>query len=290
MGATTSAGPRDDRQQAFRANTMATKTTPRAGAKPPRATTPTQPPAAVPPKAVAHLQESDLPGLPGLRTGDDVETRIYNTVYESVMTQRLTPGTKLPEASLCELFDVRRATVRKVLQALAHDHIVDLRPNRGAIVAEPTPEETRQVFEARRALEGSIVRLATRHATREDIASLRRQLAQEHDAMHRFTQPAWARLASAFHLRLAELARNPVLQRYLMELVSRCSLIVALYEPPGKASCEHEEHERVVDLIAQGDADGAAREMEAHLLALEHSITLQQERSDNNLARMLGMA
>lgn len=283
MGATTSAGPRDDRQQAFRANTMATKTTPRASAKPARAPLPSAQPA-------APLQESDLPGLPGLRTGDDVETRIYNTVYESVMTQRLTPGTKLPEASLCELFDVRRATVRKVLQALAHDHIVELRPNRGAIVAEPTPEETRQVFEARRALEGAIVRLATRHATAEDIASLRRQLAAEHDAMHRFTQPAWARLASAFHLHLAELSRNPVLQRYLMELVSRCSLIVALYEPPGKASCEHEEHERVVDLIAQGDAEGAAREMEAHLLALEHSITLQQERSDNNLARMLGMA
>ncbi|MNV85941.1 transcriptional regulator NanR [compost metagenome] len=134
------------------------------------------------------------------------------------------------------------------------------------------------------------MRLATRHATPEDIASLRQQLEEEHHAMHRFTQPAWARLASAFHLRLAELSRNPVLQRYLMELVSRCSLIVALYEPPGKASCEHEEHARVVDLIAQGDADGAAREMEAHLLALEHSITLQQERSDNNLARMLGMA
>jgi DNA-binding GntR family transcriptional regulator len=270
---------------------MATQKTLRASPAPTTRANATRPgPTPARRKTTTPLQENKLPGLPGLRTGDDVETRIYNTVYESVMTQRLTPGTKLPEASLCELFDVRRATVRKVLQALAHDHIVDLRPNRGAIVAEPTPEETRQVFEARRALEGSIVRLATRHATREDIASLRRQLEEEHNAMHRFTQPAWARLASAFHLRLAELARNPVLQRYLMELVSRCSLIVALYEPPGKASCEHEEHARVVNLIAQGDADGAAREMEAHLLALEHSITLQQERSDNNLARMLGMA
>lgn len=236
------------------------------------------------------LEVIDRPGLPGLRQGDDIETRIYNTVFESVMTQRLVAGTKLPEASLCELFGVRRATVRKVLQALAHDHIVQLRPNRGAIVAEPTPEETRQVFEARRALEGAIVRLATAHATEADLASLRQQLREEHDAMHRLSQPAWARLASAFHLRLAELARNPVLQRYLMELVSRCSLIVALYEPPGKASCEHEEHARVVDCIARGDAEGAVREMDAHLQALEHSITLQQGRTDNNLARMLGMA
>ena len=33
-----------------------------------------------------------------------VESRIYRTVFDSIMDQRLTPGTKLPEATLCELF------------------------------------------------------------------------------------------------------------------------------------------------------------------------------------------
>ncbi|MDR6213530.1 GntR family transcriptional regulator [Paracidovorax wautersii] len=271
---------------------MATSTPPRPA---PRPRAPARKKAAAAPQKSAALPVAALPAdqagaLPGLRTGDDVETRIYNTVFESVMTQRLTPGTKLPEASLCTLFGVRRATVRKVLQTLAHDHIVELRPNRGAVVAAPSPEETRKIFEARRALEAAIVRLATRHATPEDLASLRSQLQQEHAAMHTFTQPAWARLASSFHLRLAELARNPILQRYLMELVSRCSLIVALYEPPGKASCEHEEHARVVDLIEQGDAEGAVAVMEEHLLELERSVCMQHEAPGNSLARMLGMA
>ncbi|MEC5399556.1 GntR family transcriptional regulator [Uliginosibacterium sp. H1] len=240
-------------------------------------------------RAVADEQALLNTGLPGMRTGDDVETRIYNTVFESVMTQRLTPGTKLPESSLCELFDVSRATVRKVLQTLAHDHIVELRPNRGAVVAAPTPEETRKIFEARRALEAAIVRLATQHATRADLSALRKQLAQEHEAMHRFDQPSWARLASSFHLRLAELARNPILQRYLVELVSRCSLIVALYEPPGNASCEHDEHARIVDFIEHGDADAAVRVMDEHLLELERNVCVERESANKSLARMLGM-
>src|SRR5690349_20971349 len=63
----------------------------------------------------------------------DIEERIFRSVFEGVASQRLAPGTKLPEASLCELFGVSRALVRKVLQRLAHDHIVELRPNRGAI-------------------------------------------------------------------------------------------------------------------------------------------------------------
>ncbi len=227
--------------------------------------------------------------LPGLKQGDDLETRIYNTVFESVMTQRLKPGTKLPEASLCELFKVSRAVVRKVLQRLAHDHIVELRVNRGAIVAAPSPEETRQIFEARRQLEACVVRLATAKSSKADIASLRDQLQQEHEAMHAFSQPEWARLASAFHLRLAEVAGNSVLQQYLVELISRCSLIVALYEPPGNATCEHEEHESVVDFIEKGDAEGAVQLMDHHLLTLEANVCVEHDDTSNNLARMLGM-
>lgn len=220
----------------------------------------------------------------------DVEERIYRSVFEGVMEQRLTPGTKLPEAALCELFGVKRATVRKVLQRLAHDHIVELRLNRGAVVAAPTPEETRQIFEARRALEAALLELAVQHASKADLAALRKQLAAEHEAMHRFDQPAWARLASSFHLQVAALGRNPVLLRYLQELMSRCSLIVALYEPPGNAACEHDEHARIVDCIANGNAKGALKLMDAHLRELEQRIVLHGAQSEPSLAQKLGLS
>ncbi len=220
---------------------------------------------------------------------DDIEERIYRSVFEGVANQRLAPGTKLPEASLCELFGVSRALVRKVLQRLSHDHIVELRPNRGAIVAMPSPEETRQIFEARRALEAALVRMAVQNANPTDIDALRLHLDEEHGAMHRYAQPEWARLASSFHLRVARLARNPILERYLTELMSRCSLIVALYEPPGNAACEHDEHARLVDAIASGDADKAVRLMEEHLLVLERNIALDRPASERSLGQMLGL-
>lgn len=218
-----------------------------------------------------------------------IDEKIYRTIFESVMTQRLKPGTKLPEAGLCELFKASRATVRKVLLRLAHDHIVELRPNRGASVAAPTPEQTRQIFEARKALEGSIVRLAALTAKRPAIAKLRQQLKEEHQSMHDLAQPAWVRLASSFHLRLAEMAGNPILTQFLVELVSRCSLIVALYEPPGNAACEHDEHRRIVDYIEAGDGESAARLMDEHLANLERNIALTHDEDEGSLGRMLGL-
>jgi len=220
---------------------------------------------------------------------DSVENRIYRTVFDSIMSQRLAPGTKLPEAALCELFSTTRTAVRQALTRLAHDHIVQLRPNRGAMVMAPTAQETRHVFEARRGLEDTLVRLAAARATAADVEALRHQLRQEHDAMHRFNQPAWARLASGFHLKIAEVAQNPILQRYLVEMISRCSLIVALYEQPGNAGCEHDEHTGIVNCIEAHDADGAAGIMGQHLLALERHVMARIDTGDGGLRQMLGL-
>ena len=77
--------------------------------------------------------------------GSEPEQRLYRAMFDSVTAQRLMPGTNLPEVALGELFGVSRAVVRKVLQRLAHDHIVQLRPNRGAIVAVPTAQDIQQL-------------------------------------------------------------------------------------------------------------------------------------------------
>lgn len=228
-----------------------------------------------------------VPLLTGL---SDTETHIYHSIFDSVMNQRIAPGTKLPEQTLGTLFSASRLTVRKVLQRLAHDHIVDLRPNRGAVVAAPTPEETRQIFEARRLLEATIVPLVAQRITKAEITQLRKQLREEHAAIHRADQPAWARLASAFHLRLAELSGNTILHRYLHELLSRCALIVALYQPPGNAACEHDEHARIVDYLENNEHAKAVRVMNEHLLDLERRICLDKPQAEKNLAQMLGMA
>ncbi|SAK72292.1 GntR family transcriptional regulator [Caballeronia pedi] len=220
---------------------------------------------------------------------ESADARIYRSIFEGVLNRRLTPGTKLPEPELCALFGVGRAVVRRALERLAYDGIVVLRPNKGAVIAQPTREETRAIFEARRAVERALVELAAQRASAADIAALRGQLDEEHEAMHRFDQPSWARLASAFHLRIAALAGNAILERYLSELISRCSLIVGAYEPVGNAPCEHDEHTVILDCLETRDAVGAITHMMAHLHSLEARIETSRMPGANGLAHLLGL-
>jgi len=216
-----------------------------------------------------------------------VDERIYRAVVNAVMSHRLPPGTRLGEAEFCDLYGVSRTTVRKALQRLAHDHIIELRPNRGAIVASPSPKEARDVFAARRALEREIVPLVVQRATPASLRAIRVAIETEEAARRSADRAAWIRLGGEFHLLLAELAGNAVLQRFMAELVSRCSLIIALYENPGAPMCGNHDHQQLLALIESGDAARATALIEHHLVEIEARLHLGEQDRKVNLAEAL---
>src|SRR5580692_6196120 len=77
----------------------------------------------------------------------------YSRIWAAIVDHRLPPGARLVEDQLCKVFGIGRTRIRQVLQRLAHERVVTLTPNRGAIVSKPTIQQAREVFEARCALE-----------------------------------------------------------------------------------------------------------------------------------------
>jgi DNA-binding GntR family transcriptional regulator len=223
----------------------------------------------------------------GKRGEQAVDLRIHGAVVNAVMSHRLPPGTRLGEAEFCELYQVSRTTVRKALQRLAHDHIVVLRPNRGAVVASPSPAEARDVFTARRALEREIVPLVIRHVTPASLKRIRAAIEAEEQARTSGDRAAWIRLGGEFHLLLAELAGNGVLQRFMIELISRSSLIIAVYENPGAPMCGNHDHNALLALIENGDVKGATRLIERHLEEIEERLHLGAPERKLSLAEAL---
>ena len=86
-------------------------------------------------------------------SAEDRAAMIRDHLRDAIVDRRLAPGTKLNEAEVGTLFDVSRTVVRAALQALAFEGLVRTERNRGAFVANPTPDEARQVFAARRLIE-----------------------------------------------------------------------------------------------------------------------------------------
>jgi DNA-binding GntR family transcriptional regulator len=201
------------------------------------------------------------------------EQTITERIFSAVLEQRLPPGIKLPENVLCQAYGVSRARIRRVLLMLAERGVVELRSNRGAFVAKPSPDDARNVFAARRAIESSVVQDAARHIVDDQLADLREHVELEATAQVTRQRHDAIRLSGRFHVRLAEIAGNPVLTRIIAELVARSSLIIGLFVSSG-ASCFDDEHRLLLEAVGARDASRAAELMLRHLEHIEKDLEL----------------
>ena len=193
----------------------------------------------------------------------------YAAIKQAIIEKALAPGTKLPEDTLGGPLGMSRTLIRAALARLAAEGLVDTQPNRGATVAQPSVEEAHSVFEVRRALEAEVVRLVIERWKPACGHALDAHVRQEEQAARQGQPAASARLAGEFHIVLAELAGNPLLARYTSEVVSRCSLILAVHGQPHSSECAVAEHRELIDALRGGDAKAARRLMASHLAGVQ---------------------
>lgn len=93
------------------------------------------------PKARRVRAAAAAPATPAENTSQLSDNDMYERMVSAILDHRLPPGTKLVEDKLAAAFGVSRTRVRPVLVRLANEQVVTLTPNRGASIAQPTPQE-----------------------------------------------------------------------------------------------------------------------------------------------------
>ena len=184
-------------------------------------------------------------------------------VHQHAVGQRA----RLPEDAIGESFGASRTIAREALGRLAVEGLVELKPNRGAFVANPSLEEGREIFQVRNGLERTVVQTLSGKLSAAHESTLRSHVVKEQQASGRDAVRSM-RLAGEFHLQLAAMTGNQLLERYVREVVSRCSLILATYGRPHSSECAVTEHADIVDALAKGDFATAADVMQRHLEAV----------------------
>src|SRR3954463_16118835 len=97
---------------------------------------------------------------------------IVGLLREMILEGKLEPGSRIAEAGLCRQLGVSRTPLREALKVLAAEQLVELLPNRGAMVSRVTLEETAELFEIIEAFEELIGELAAERMTDAEIAEL----------------------------------------------------------------------------------------------------------------------
>ena len=202
---------------------------------------------------------------------------IVSSLLGEVFQGRLRAGQHLVTRELALRFGVSHTPIREALIALAGTGVIDLSPNKGAVVRSVTAKDVREVCEVRRLLECEAVRLACGRIEPRELESLRVDLKrQEDDACSArradFIDNARS-LDSSLHDRIALSCGNSLLAKELSRLKTlfRAFRDVAWEQDESQNDSrrlaeESREHLAIVEGLAINDSREASRAMSLHIM------------------------
>jgi DNA-binding GntR family transcriptional regulator len=202
-------------------------------------------------------------------TSSDISKRII----EAVLAQKLAPGARLGEQPLAMLFDCSRTIVREALMRLAARGIVTVSARRGWYVIEPSADEAREAFEARRVIETGLIR-SMKTVDKTAIKQLKSHLTREKAALKDTDVGVRSYLLGDFHVCLAECLGNSLLADTLRDFTARTTLIAMLYQSSHDAAQSCDEHVQIVDALEQGELARAEALMSAHIGSVQAALRL----------------
>lgn len=218
-----------------------------------------------------------------------VTDQAMETLREKILAGEYRPGDKLPpETALTEMLGVGRSTVREAVRTLQAMGYVELKPGRGAFVAEDNlqdraenwftvNEDTLVDFRSLRwMVEPESAAIAAVRRTEADMARLRELTDRFSEESRRYTAsgdigltPQLTRLDQQFHTLLLQISGNLLLTQlygHIAPLFRQYS-IRAFTLSPSAADKTDREHRRIAEAVLEGDADHAREAMQAHLTA-----------------------
>lgn len=197
---------------------------------------------------------------------------LVSALADRIVSGDLPPGAALDETQLAQRFCVSRTPVREAIRQLATMGLVEARPHRGAIVAQPAATRLRDMFFVMSELEATCVTLCARTMTAEE----RRNLEACHRDMGAFVRNgdiAGYRAANlAFHGRLYAGARNSYLAELALATRRRLAPFrSAQLEAADRLQKSYAEHGTIVTAVLRGDGPRAADAIRQHLEITEQT-------------------
>ena len=201
------------------------------------------------------------------REAAPLRQEVVRLLRQDILDQRLSPGDRLTESSLCARYEVSRTVIREALRQLETEHLITMRPHRGPIVTVLDAQEIRAIYDVRRSLEGLAGELFAQNASDAAASAL---LAHTRTMEERLPSAALStreELKERFYDLLLEGAGNPVLRSTLAGIHARIGIFRRLaFEDDRRVQLALRELRAITDAAARDrNPDAARRACEDHI-------------------------
>jgi DNA-binding GntR family transcriptional regulator len=196
----------------------------------------------------------------------DKVAKVTEQIRRMIIQDQLQPGSAIRERQLADKLGVSRTPMREALKVLAAEGLVDLHPNRGAVVAAPSKEEVFDILQLLAVVEGFAAELACERVTEAELGELW-ALHYEMLACHaRGNKLGYFDCNQGVHLGIVRAARNQALAEHHRMLNARAYRIRFICN---QRSDQWEgavrDHEEILAALQRRDKKAASEAQRSHV-------------------------
>jgi GntR family transcriptional regulator, trigonelline degradation regulator len=190
----------------------------------------------------------------------------FERLRDAIITGHFAPGARLIERELCEAMGVSRTSIREVLRRLEAEHLIEVEPRRGPIVARLSRKQVAEIYDVRALLEAAVVRRFALEASNEDIAELRRIYEELSVARRNEDVAAIVKTTRQFSEQMMRIVNHELINDIHQKLIARISVSrVLAISLPGRLEQSARELAVVMDAIERRDAERAAESLTTYV-------------------------
>ena len=185
-----------------------------------------------------------------------------------IVKSELVPGARLHEQALSETLSISRTPIREAIRVLAAEGLIEVLPNRGAVVREMTVDEVLDTFQVIGALDSLVGDLAIANMAPRDLADLEDTHARMRSRFEAKDLFGYFKANQEIHRKLVAMSGNATLQRQLQALnaqVQPYRYSVNIDSDSWERSVR--DHEAIMDALRERDPGALAKLLRQHLPA-----------------------
>lgn len=200
------------------------------------------------------------------RQAANLTAQVYQQIRKGILSGNWKPGQALTELALSKQLSVSRTPVREALHQLELEGLIELRPNRGAVVVGICPSDIEDIYEIRSLLEGRAAEKAALNAQPEAIDRLIEIVDLTEFYIERKDYDRVTVMDDRFHQLIYELSASRMFQRILADLHAYAEDVrERSIKEPGRAMIMLAEHRAILEAIAEHNSEKASQLMIEHV-------------------------
>ena len=214
-----------------------------------------------------------------LDLSQSLKDKVYNRLKDAIMSMDIyatDEEIRLDERQLSADLGVSRTPVREAISRLEQEGFIRVEQRRGVFVVRKTKQEILDMITVWGALEGMAARLATQHATDEEIRSLRELFSTFENNQLRAHIDEYSEQNILFHQQILKMSRNALIIQISDNLFAHMrSIRNRTISESDRAERSIIDHRHIIEALEGRNADLAAK------LAREHTLNLAKHINDN---------